>query len=1367
MQTRALFFTANLILFTLLNTAAAAEQWWQLTFTYNPRGLFLLRAGQVAPLTKAVSSPGLGGAAVRLEYDLEWLDAQGRLVQTTPIQVPLGGHVVMTENGIAPDSSRQILPEDTFVVRTPGPTDAQSVFQVRLVQRAGGGQAALALAQGQVQGAIPPAFQIPAQTFVLPIAPAAPAPGPVAAEKVRNSGPDANRFVIAILCDGFTATNLASGSFTNKVKSFLSSMFNTIPWKNYTNMVNVYRVDIESAESGADYEDASPDAGGTQRDTYLNGGFWVGGTDRCAYLRGSGVDRAFAAADELVGVGVWDEVLVFLNSTKYGGCGGALGVATLNGSSDEVEIHEFGHSFGHLADEYDYGSSSTNCTPSSTRNVDCPNNFPAVKWQVWVTNGTPIPTPDTSAYDNVVGAFEGAATQRYGVYRPMRNCKMRSLGIAFCPICKEDHVLKLFEEVRMLDAADPPLGPADVPSYGSRQFSVTPINVAGLNYQWFTNGAPVPAAAGTSLALAGSEVFGTNFELRLEITHTTALVRAEQIIQTNTWLLRAVPEPAILIANAKVVEGNVGDTNLAFTVRLSYAHTNTVSVRYATADGTATAGTDYTATNGVLTFAPGQTTNFVYVTVHGDTLTEPDEVLFVNLSSPTNATLTRPQAAGLILDRDQAPGIALVAPAAGETFSAPANITLSAEAFDVDGFVSRVEFFAGANRLGQVDEAPFTFTWSNVPPGNYVFTAMATDNTGKSATSAPVSVSVLAGAAQELTLLPLTNAWRYDATTNDYGTDWKEPGYNDTAWSGPALALLHNEGDTIPGPKNTQIPLTYNGARILGFYFRTHFNFPTNSTAGLLLVSSNLIDDGAVFWLNGQVAARLRMPAGTITRTNLATGTPPSGDAIDFEVINLPTTNLFPGDNVLAVEVHQNSATSSDMVFGMSLTAVLGFAPIITDPTQPADRTVVQGRSTTLNVYVAASPTPTYRWYRNGVGAGSGPSFTIGSMSPGAAGQFHVTASNVLGMVTSRVAVVSYEADITPPGLVYAVGSTNLRGLIVSFSEPVVAAGATTLANYRLASVTTGSNLLATAASLQNGTNVLLTTQPRSPTDNYVLTVNNVRDSAGNVIPTNSAIAVATEVLLIPPDGWVWRYFQSDREPGFGWAVPGFTDFSEWGIGAALFDAKSPAGRTSVGPNNVPVRTSLNLVNPPGAAAQTTTYYFLTTFNLPGPAAGARLNLRALVDDGAVFYLNGQEVYRLRLPPTPALIGYTNFATASQVDSQNVFEGPFALPADALQDGENLLAVEVHQAGATSSDMSFAAQLMGELPQLGFPSFKLTITGAGGPAGYVLTWDRADAVLEEAPSVTGPWTPVTPAAVSPHPVLPEGAAKFYRLQAPR
>jgi hypothetical protein len=111
--------------------------------------------------------------------------------------------------------------------------------------------------------------------------------------------------------------------------------------------------------------------------------------------------------------------------------------------------------------------------------------------------------------------------------------------------------------------------------------------------------------------------------------------------------------PTILITDVSLPEGNVGTTAAQFTVRLSSASTETVTVRYSTADGGATVSdNDYQAVSGTLTFAPGQTSQIVTVPIHGDRRYESNEAFVVNLGEVTNATVADGQGLGTIVDEE-------------------------------------------------------------------------------------------------------------------------------------------------------------------------------------------------------------------------------------------------------------------------------------------------------------------------------------------------------------------------------------------------------------------------------------------------------------------------------------------------------------------------------------------------------------------------------------------------------------------------------------------------------------------------------------------------------------------------------------------
>jgi len=97
-----------------------------------------------------------------------------------------------------------------------------------------------------------------------------------------------------------------------------------------------------------------------------------------------------------------------------------------------------------------------------------------------------------------------------------------------------------------------------------------------------------------------------------------------------------------------------------------------------------------------------------------------------------------------IVYTNQLPTVALTTPGSGAQFSAPANITLSADASDPDGPINRVEFYNGTTKIGQATIAPYLFTWSNVSSGSYSLSAVAFDNAGASTRTPAINVSVQA-----------------------------------------------------------------------------------------------------------------------------------------------------------------------------------------------------------------------------------------------------------------------------------------------------------------------------------------------------------------------------------------------------------------------------------------------------------------------------------------------------------------------------------------------------------------------------------------------------------------------------------------------
>jgi hypothetical protein len=159
--------------------------------------------------------------------------------------------------------------------------------------------------------------------------------------------------------------------------------------------------------------------------------------------------------------------------------------------------------------------------------------------------------------------------------------------------------------------------------------------------------------AGTFPAASGYSTLGDfNGDARWD-TVSVNYSASSVSVQLNDGIWDGPPTPlppSLRINDSFLMEGNVGSVAATFTLTLSVPSAEPITVSYATADGSATAGSDYQASSGTLTFAPDETEKTITVLVNGDRLGEPTETFFVNLSSPTNAVIADGQGLGTIMD---------------------------------------------------------------------------------------------------------------------------------------------------------------------------------------------------------------------------------------------------------------------------------------------------------------------------------------------------------------------------------------------------------------------------------------------------------------------------------------------------------------------------------------------------------------------------------------------------------------------------------------------------------------------------------------------------------------------------------------------
>ncbi len=194
-----------------------------------------------------------------------------------------------------------------------------------------------------------------------------------------------------------------------------------------------------------------------------------------------------------------------------------------------------------------------------------------------------------------------------------------------------------------------------------------------LTFPAGTTSLTIPVPIATDLAAEPDETFRMTLRTPVNVT----IARA----QATITILNDDNSPTISIANLNVNEGNTGTANASFTVTLSHPSSSVITVNYATSDGSAIAGVDYTAASGQLSFAANATSRTITVPIIGDTIDEPNETFTVTLSTPVNATIANGQATGTIVDNDATPSIRIsdvtVTEGDAGTLDATLNVTLS------------------------------------------------------------------------------------------------------------------------------------------------------------------------------------------------------------------------------------------------------------------------------------------------------------------------------------------------------------------------------------------------------------------------------------------------------------------------------------------------------------------------------------------------------------------------------------------------------------------------------------------------------------------------------------------------------------------
>ena len=259
-----------------------------------------------------------------------------------------------------------------------------------------------------------------------------------------DNGDPSNRVDVVFLGDGYTQTDLDNGVYDTHVQSYVDHQFGAPafladPFPRYKKFFNVHQVEVVSNESGADRPPLND-----FRDTALDAKYWWDGvTERLLYVDASKANAARNAA--LAGTGITaDMQYVTINDTKYGGGGGSWAVfAGGNSNAHDVALHEVGHSFSSLADEYEGDSGSH--SPFEPFQANITVDPTGAKWAHWLG----FDDPRGSNLD--IGVFEGAHYFSQDIYRPSSNSKMRSLNIPFNAVSREKIILDIYDDVDPID----------------------------------------------------------------------------------------------------------------------------------------------------------------------------------------------------------------------------------------------------------------------------------------------------------------------------------------------------------------------------------------------------------------------------------------------------------------------------------------------------------------------------------------------------------------------------------------------------------------------------------------------------------------------------------------------------------------------------------------------------------------------------------------------------------------------------------------------------------------------------------------------------------------------------------------------------
>jgi hypothetical protein len=659
---------------------------------------------------------------------------------------------------------------------------------------------------------------------------------------------------------------------------------------------------------------------------------------------------------------------------------------------------------------------------------------------------------------------------------------------------------------------------------------------------------------------------------------------------------------------------------------------------------------------------------------------------------------------------DTPPTVSITSPANGAIFPAPANITVSANASDAEGPVAQVEFFQNGISIAIDDTSPFSVDWNGVAAGSYALRAVARDGGGLFATSAVANITV-----GPVTLISTGAVWRYLDNGTDQGAAWRAVAFNDSTWSNGVAQLGY--GDT-PRDETTLVGF---GPDANNKYITTYFRraFTVNDPAAVQDLRVRLLrDDGAVVYLNGTEVIRENMPGGAIGFRTLAVNGITGADESTFYPFSISPTLLIAGNNVLAVEIHQNTNNSSDISFELELMAngIVGpGGPSVAITSPVNDETF----ASPANIAISGGVTPvspaisTVEIFQNGIKLGNATLIPFSTVT-----RFDYTWNNAPAgsYALQAIATTGTGTKGTSAPVNITVSSTANQPPTVSITSPANNSTfkAPTNLNVQVSAADPDSSLSrvefyrsgfflgqSTVAPYNfNWSNALVGT--------FQLTAVAVDNNSarGTSAPVSITFTSAAPAVLVAMDS-TWKYLATNEAnaPTTDWTQRTYND-SLWGQGAAELgygdgdeDTPIPCGIAVCGGNN------------PG---KWITYYFRRKFNVTDPTAYTGLTVTLIYDDGAVVYLNGQEMYRVNMPTGTVSWSTTTPRSVPEPTPPDVR----LISAAGLAAGENIITVEIHQQNDTSSDVSFNLELIGETGAIENDPPTVTLTSPSNNSSY-------------------------------------------------